>query len=335
MPHLAIIIVSYNTRDLLRNCLRSICTSGENPNARMNTEVIVVDNASSDGTIDMLRTEFPQVTLIASQENLGFTKGNNLALRRLGFEAGGSADKETGRQEDKVSAGLGEGSLVPDFVLLLNPDTEVVGDALRQMVSALQSSTEAGACGAHLQFGDGTFQHGAFRFSSWTQVLLDLFPFYAIRGMHRLYAGGLNGRYPASSWNGSQPFSVDFVLGASLMLKSEVIAATGLLDEGFFMYCEEMDWCLRVKKAGWTVLAVPTAKIIHHEGQSSKQVRWQSFVHLWQSRFRFYQKHADQYPALERWLIRRLVWLNFAWRKRQTQNREEVAAYEQILQKLQ
>jgi GT2 family glycosyltransferase len=131
-------------------------------------------------------------------------------------------------------------------------------------------------------------------------VAFDLLPLAQVLGLRRflprLLDSRLNGRYPQSLWQGSEPFPVDFVLGAALMVRSEAIRQVGVLDDGYFMYCEEMDWCLRLQQAGWPVYAVPTAQVIHHEGQSSQQVPWTSFERLWRSRFRFYRKHTDLYP---------------------------------------
>ncbi|RME59568.1 MAG: glycosyltransferase family 2 protein, partial [Caldilineae bacterium] len=102
---------------------------------------------------------------------------------------------------------------------------------------------------------------------------------------------------PRSLWASEAPFPVDFVLGAALMVRREAIHQVGLLDDGFFMYCEEMDWCLRMQEAGWRIYAAPAARVIHHEGQSSKQVRWRSFERLWRSRLRFFRKHHNRYSS--------------------------------------
>ena len=127
------------------------------------------------------------------------------------------------------------------------------------------------------------------------------------------------------------------------MVKAEVIQQVGLLDEGYFMYCEEMDWCLCIRNAGWQILALPSAQIVHHEGQSSKQVRWTSFVRLWRSRLRFYSKHHERYSLLQRLGVRCLLAINLTWRKRSVLRRfasgaisgtsvaEELAAYDQVL----
>ena len=307
---LSIIIVSYNVRELLRRCLQSVCATAHLSADWLDVDVTVVDNASHDGSAQMVADEFPQVHLVASDENLGFPRANNLALRRLGF---GDAGKESSLPVDQN----GNGAAVPDFVLLLNPDTEVVDDAFGKMAAFLRNTPHAGACGPRLHYGDGSLQHAAFAYPGLAQVVLDLYPLAELPGvrrlLHRFLDSRLNGRYPRRQWLGAMPFSVGFVLGAALMVRAESVLVTGLLDEGYFMYSEEMDWCLRMQMAGLPLYAVPTAQIIHHEGGSSSQVRWQSFERLWASRFRFYRKHSRLYPQRFHTWLRLLVRVGLSW----------------------
>ena len=252
---LAVIIVSYNVRDLLRHSLQSVFTSARQSDDWLAVDVTVVDNASRDGSAQMVADEFPHAHLIDSTENLGFTRANNLALRGLGFGAAG---------EERTAS-------VPDLVLLLNPDTEVVDDALAKMAAFMRDNPSAGACGPRLHYEDGSLQHAGFAFPGLAQVALDLFPLAELPGvsrlLERLLQSRLNGRYPRRQWLGVKPFAVDFVLGAALMARGDSIRVAGLLDEGYFMYCEEMDWCLRMREAGMPTYAVPTAQIIHYEGR--------------------------------------------------------------------
>lgn len=301
---LAILLVSYNTRDLLRTCLRSVFASLHGA-ADLDVVVVVVDSASQDGSADMVATEFPQVQLVRCTDNVGFTHGNNLALHTLGFQTLVSTPQSPASNPQSGR---------PHFVLLLNPDTEIVGDALIQMVRFLEITPDAGVCGAHLRYGDGRFQHGAFRFPSLAQVLLDLFPLAELPLLHRLYDSPVNGRFHQILWQGETPFPVDFVLGATMMVRAEAIQRVGGLDEGYFMYCEEMDWCLRIQEAGWQVYALPTAQVVHHEGQSSKQIRWQAYEWLWRSRLRFYRRYPQRYSRVHRWALHFLVWLGMKWR---------------------
>ena len=207
------------------------------------------------------------------------------------------------------------------MVLLLNPDAELLGDALMRLARFLATTPSAGICGARLQYGDGSFQHGAFRFPGLAQVFLDLFPLEGVRGAHRLHDSRLNGRYPAAKWRGDTPFPVDFVLGAALCIRRETIERIGGLDDGYFMYCEEMDWCLRCRQAGWQVYALPAAQVMHHAGQSSRQVRWDAYERLWRSRLRFYAKHRAAYPPGYLTLLRGLLRMGAAWRSRQARRR--------------
>jgi hypothetical protein len=310
IPRLAVVIISYNTCSLLRLCISSVLASAETSRDQLHVHLIVVDNASADGSAAMVQAEFPQVQLLALDENLGFSAGNNLALDALGVL-------------DQGAAHLG---VVPDYVLLLNPDAQVVGDALVQMVACLEADPTLAVCGAHLRYGDGRFQHGAFQFPMLTQIALDLFPVYYVPGAHRLYDSKFNGRYGQENWQGATPFPVDFVLGAALMARSAAIRAVGPLDDDYFMYCEEMDWCLRMKQAGWGVAASPTAYVIHHEGQSSKQARWTSLVRLWRSRFRFYQKYRYLNPPGYLFAVRILVRIAMRWRRREVQRQYRYGA---------
>ena len=297
---LAVIIVSYNVHDLLRHCLQSVYGSARKSEDWLIVDVTVVDNASHDGSAQMVADAFPNVNLIAMTDNLGFTRANNFALRGLGFGVDG--------EERFASA--------PDLVLLLNPDTEVVDDALGKLASFMRDNPTWGVCGPRLHYGDGALQHGGFAFPGLAQIALDLMPLAALPGLSRLndqlLHSRLNGRYSRQQWLGVRPFVVDFVLGAALMARGESIRAVGLLDEGYFMYCEEMDWCLRMREAGMPTYAVPTAQIVHYEGRSSTQVRWRSFERLWASRFRFFGKHAHRYPQVFHLLLRPLVRLGLA-----------------------
>jgi len=272
---LGVVVVSYNTRDLTRNCLTSVRDALAHKG--LDGRVWVVDNGSADGSVEMLRSEFPDVRLLVSQENLGFARGNNLAL------------------EDIARLGA-----PPRYVLLLNSDTVVLQpDALGHLVRFMDEHPEAGAAGARLVYGDGGFQHSAFRFPTLAMALLEFWPLN-----HRLTNSRLNGRYPRRLYEGGEPFAIDHPLGAALMARWEAIREVGFLDPAFFMYCEEVDWCLRLKQAGWSVYTVPQAVITHLEGASAKQFREAMFVALWRSRFLLFDKH---YSALYRCLARRIV----------------------------
>jgi GT2 family glycosyltransferase len=330
LHHLSVIIVSYNVRELLRDCLRSVFASAARSGDWLHVTVTVVDNASQDGSAQMVAEEFPQVELIASEENLGFTGGNNLGIGDWGS---GIGDRGSGSgEEQSPNLPISQSpipntpipntpiSQSPDLFLLLNPDTELVADALGRMAGFLRDHPGVGMCGAGLRYGDGRFQHGAFRFPGLAQVALDLLPLDQIPGVRRLLPrllnSRINGRYPAHLWKGDAPFPVDFVLGAAMMVSSKAVQNVGLLDDGYFMYCEEMDWAWRMKQAGWAIYALPGVRVIHHEGQSSRQRPWQSLERLWRSRLRFYRKYAADFPPGFFGLLGGLMRLGFGWRAR-------------------
>jgi len=270
---LSVIIVSYNTRELLRGCLGSVLADVD---PGLEYEVIVVDNASADGSVAMIRDSFAQVRLLANSQNRGFAASNNQAIRQ--------------------SSG--------QYVILLNPDTLVRKGALASLMAALEERRDAGVVGPKLLFPDGSFQHSAFTFPTLAMILLDFFPLH-----YRLLDSGINGRYPRGLYERAEPFPIDHPLGAALMVRRAVIDEVGLLDESFFMYCEEIDWCLRIKEAGWRILCVPRAEIVHHVGQSTRQFRDEMYVELHRSRYRLYQKHYGAgFRRVARWLVALGVW---------------------------
>jgi GT2 family glycosyltransferase len=256
---LTVVVVSFNTARLLEACLASVERSlAGTPELR--ARIVVVDNASRDGSADLVRRRFPSVELRALDRNLGFAAANNLVLREL----------ET------------------PFALLLNPDTEVVGDAPSALVDFLRQHPRAGAVGGRLLYADGAFQHSGFAFPTLAMSFLDFFPLN-----HRLTNSRLNGRYPRA-WYG-RPFRIGHPLGAAMALRRTALDQAGLMDEGFFMYCEEVDLCRRIWAAGWEVWYTPGATIVHHEAQATRQFRGEMLLELHRSRYRFFGKH---YPPL-------------------------------------
>ena len=272
-------IVSWNVRDLLARCLTALFT--ELDSAQVAAHVIVVDNASRDGSPEMMRARFPQIELIAREDNPGFAASNNLGMRTLGF-------------------GGNRAVLLPAFCLLLNPDTEIQPGAIKTLLDGLHSRADAAIATSKLSYGNGSFQHSAFHFPGLAQLYIDLFP-----APGRWYESRLNGRYPRRLYDSGQPFEIDTPLGAVMLLRREAIEQVGVFDEGFALYCEEIDWAARFKKAGWKNLCVPAAHVIHYAGQSTSQVRAESFVQLWTARYRLYQKHPEFAPLpLARLIVR-------------------------------
>lgn len=263
MLDVAVIIVSWNVRDYLSQALSSVYA--ELRRTRLRGEVWVVDNGSTDGTLALLANLFPQTHVIANQQNVGFGAANNQGMAA-------AAGKE------------------PRYYLLLNPDTLVRPLSLKELVSFLDAHPEAGAAGPRLVHQDGRFQPSAFSFPGIMQVVCDLWP---VPG--RLYESRLNGRYPRGHFHPeSEPFDVDFVLGAAMVVRRDVAEKTGGFDESYHMYCEEIDWAWRIREAGWSIYIVPAAEIVHYGGSSTKQVKARSIVDLWTSRARLYRSHQDR-----------------------------------------
>jgi hypothetical protein len=263
---LSVIVVSYNVEGLLRRCLESIYRDLA-PSA-LEFELLVVDNASTDGSGEMVRACFPQARLLQNQTNRGFAAAVNQALA------------------------LGQGR----FFLLLNPDTEVLDQAPTKLLAFLQANPQAGMVSGQLLNPDGSFQHGVFRFPTLWMSFFDFFPLN-----HRLLNSRLNGRYALGQ---QEPFEIDHPLGACMMVRREAVESVGPLDEGFYIYCEEIDWCMRLRKGGWRIYCQPQARIVHYGGQSTRQAAPAMFVELHRSRMRLFQKH---YSPLFLWAHRRIV----------------------------
>jgi N-acetylglucosaminyl-diphospho-decaprenol L-rhamnosyltransferase len=289
MPDVAILVVNWNVRKLLRACLESVLA--DRASLPMESEIWVVDNASHDGSPEMIRADFSQVRLITNPDNLGFAAGNNVGLRQMAAEN------------------------PPRYVLLLNPDAELRSGALRTLTTFMDQNPRAGVAGARLFYGDGSFQHSAFGFPGLWQIMADLYPLPP-----RLYETRLNGRYPRRCYERGKPFAIDHPLGAAMMVRWDSIQQVGLLDEEFHMYCEEIDWCMRIKETGYAIFCVPQAEVTHHEGQSTRQVQVNSYINLWRSRRRLYDKH---YGAVKKRLAVQLVRWGMRYRIRTTVQEEK------------
>jgi hypothetical protein len=300
-PHLTVVIISWNVRELLASCLRSLLDDLER--SGLEAGVWVVDNASTDGTPEMVAHVFPTVHLVPSAKNLGFAAGNNLALKKI-------------LRRPQIADGGA-------FIWLLNPDTVIQSGATMALLSALEDNPAVGIAGAKLLYPDGSLQQSAFRFPGLLQMAFELFPI-----PQRLYNTSLNGRYPRRLYAGEHPFPVDHPLGASMMVRRESVDEVGLLDEGYRMYCEEIDWCWRMHEAGWPALCVPAAEIVHHAGGSTSQVPVRSFVNLWTSRARLYARHH----GASTWRLARAM-VRVAMRRRMAGATTEMSeAYQEVIQ---
>lgn len=297
MLDVAVVIVSWNVRDYLDKCLRSV--NSEIARSGFTVKVWVVDNASTDGTVDILADLFPHVELIANENNPGFGAANNQGMR-----AAAAFD--------------------PRYYFLLNPDTVVQPGALTHLVNCLEERPEAAMAGARLVYGSGRFQHSAFFFPGISQLLFDLFPLPA-----RLYETRLNGRYSRSQYRSDgKPFAIDHPLGATMLLRAEVFQSTQGFDEAFHMYCEEVDWCWRIREAKWEIYAVPAAEIVHYGGGSTKQAEVRSLVNLWRSRAMLYQRHHGRLKYL---LSAFLVKIGMSRKAKQSSDPALRQAYQEII----
>jgi N-acetylglucosaminyl-diphospho-decaprenol L-rhamnosyltransferase len=310
---LAVIIVNWNTRELTLDALRTLYADLK-AHGPADTQVWVVDNASTDGSAEAIRAAFPQVHLIANPQNIGFGAGNNLALRDIGF-MGRSSDAD-----------------LPHAIYLLNSDTRTHLGATRSLFEALRKLPDAGVVGAQLFYEDGSFQHGAFSFPGLAQLWFDLLPAPA-----RLYETRFNGRYPRSRYIHGEPFEVDFTLGATMMLRREVIQQTGMFDERFHMYCEEIDWAWRIWHAGWKIYAVPDAHVTHLSGRSTGQVRPRSVVNLWSSRLQLFKKIYPGWKIkaaiaiIRRGMARKIAEVREDSSLNEAQRSDLIAAYETVI----
>jgi GT2 family glycosyltransferase len=257
LPDISVILVSWNTRDLLLNCLASL------PGALglLQAEIWVVDNGSTDGSVEAIQAKHPDVRVIANDQNVGFAAANNQA----------------------IAASQGR------YVLLLNSDTVALQDSIKCLVRFADTRPALGIVGPMLQNPDGSFQGSYAQQPSLRSELL------SATGLGiRLYGPW----YPnASPRHSQQERQVGYIQGACMLARREAIEQAGMLDEGYFMYSEEPDWCLRMQRSGWEVWYLPEAQIIHYGGQSTQQVRPEMVRTLYRSKIRFFRKHYGTLPA--------------------------------------
>ncbi len=286
---IGVVIVSFNTVALLRDCLASLRT------CTLPLRVIVVDNYSADTSVAMVRAEFPAVELIALTENAGFARGTNSGLAALGF--GGPPTADSNRL---------------DYVLVLNPDTVVHPGAIEALADFLAAHQRVGLVGPRLRNPDGSLQPAAFRFPTLLMTALDLFPPGEVLP-GRLYNSWWHGRYPQEP-AGTAPFAIDHPLGACMLIRNAALAEVGGLDERYFMYSEEVDWCWRLRAAGWAIWQVPAAEVTHVGGASTSQFRGKMLVALYRSRAQFVASHYTSWQRRAHRIVVRLGMLRAALR---------------------
>jgi GT2 family glycosyltransferase len=251
---LSVIIVNWNTSELLRNCLASVYEQ----TVDLDYEVIVVDNASTDSSLKMLKSDFPQVVLIENEENRGFAAANNQAIA--------------------VTKGR--------YILLLNSDTVILDRAIERTISFANENPKAGAIGCKVLNPDGTIQHSCFMFPSILNMLLSSTYLYKIFPKNKLF-----GREQMTWWDRNDVREVDVIKGCFMLVRREAIEQVGILDEHFFVYGEETDWCYRLKKEGWKVMFTPIGQVIHFGGQSTQQSKVEMILQLRGSILLFIKKH--------------------------------------------
>jgi len=286
MLDLAIIIVNFNTRDYLRNCLTSIYNS----RGDFTFDICVVDNASSDGSVDMVRTEFSQVRLIESPVNGGFSYANNLGLKAYGFGDSGSS---------RPSSTTGNSSSVPRYALLLNPDTVLPPEGLAMMLGFMEEHPEAGVAGPKLVLEDGSLDLACRRSFPTPQVAV-----YRMVGLSKLFPRHPRfGRYNLTYLDPDQVAEVDSVVGAFMLVKRDAVQGVGLLDEDFFMYGEDLDWAYRITQSGWKVYYNPAVTVLHVKRASSRHSD-RAAREFYRAMRIFYDKHyASSTPLWLHYLV--------------------------------
>ncbi len=248
MTDLSIIIINWNTRQLLIDCLASVYETVR----RASFEVFVVDNGSTDGSVEAVEKNFPGVTIIANRKNEGFAKANNAAIRHM--------------------AGT--------YAVLLNSDTLLKDGAVDGMFNFMKAHPEAGMCGPQLLYGDGSKQTS-------TGTFPELFGELVSGSMARLLSFR---KQPVRTPAMNGPAIVDFIIGACMFARKSAIDEAGMLDEDYFFFYEEIDWCYRMNRTGWRVYHIPGIEIYHFGGQSTKSINLKARVESWRSRYIYFRK---------------------------------------------
>jgi len=263
---LSVCIVNWNTRDLLRDCLASLYATVEHHSF----EVTVVDNASADGSAAMVAEQFPQVRLIANRENKGFARGNNQAL--------------------VLSRGR--------YIMILNPDTVALPGTFDSMTEYMDAHPGIGALSPRLVFPGGAPQTSCLAFPTLFTEFADL------SGLARRYPRSrIWARYTMAGWDHSDTREVDQPMGTCLLVRREVVEQVGLLDERFPLYYNDVDWCRRIKRAGWSIVFNADAVLVHNRAASGNQLGLRYWVEIHRGKCWYFRKRYGwwRYPAF--WLL--------------------------------
>ena len=255
-PNISVIIVSWNTRELLLQCLRTI----EKAASDIELEITVVDNGSSDGSAELVQTQFPMVLLIQNNGNVGFAAANNQAIRQ---------SRST-------------------YICLVNSDVEVFPNTFLSLLHYLQKNPRVGMVGPRILNPDGSLQASCRKYPNIWNTLCSSFALHALFPQSSFFSGGF-----MDFWNHDEVRSVDVLSGCFWMVRKQAIEDVGLLDEGFFMYAEDIDWCKRFHDAGWDVVLYPGAEAIHYGGASSSNAPVRFYVEMLKARKRYWKKHHN------------------------------------------
>ena len=286
MIDLSVIIVNYNVKELLRYCLQSLI-SADAKQINADCEVFVVDNDSQDGSVEMVRQNFPEVKLIASDKNLGFARANNLAIKQ---SSGG-------------------------YLLFLNPDTTVPSETLPEMIKFMDQNPKVGVATCFVELASGGMDpdcHRGFP-TPWASLC-------HFSGLAKMFSRSkIFGQYHQTWKDLTTTHEIESCCGAFMMVRRKAMGEVGVWDEDFFFYGEDLDWCYRFQEKGWKVVFYPHAKIIHHKGASSgmkksskevstatREARRRARKASTEAMRIFYEKHyCQKYPAVLNWLVLR------------------------------
>lgn len=278
MANVHIVVVNYNTAGLLRRCLDHAIAS----RAEATMSLTVVDNGSTDGSLAMLREEYPQVRALRSERNLGFSGGNNLALRQILAEL----SPQTAREHD--------------YILLVNSDLFLAPDTIDGLVRFAEGRSEVGAVGPRVEKLDGTLDLACRR-----SFPTPASAFFTLFGLSRRFPG--NARFAAYNLTNLDPAQlteVDAVTAACMLVRVSAIDQVGLLDERFFMYGEDLDWAYRLKAQGWRIFYNPSVRALHQKGATSARQSGRMIVEFYRAMYLFHQKHyAIRSPRPLNWLV--------------------------------
>jgi len=278
MTDVSVSIVNFNAKEYLDRCLTALYKSI----TRHSFEVIVVDNASNDGSADLVKLKFPSAKLIVNSSNLGFIKANNIGIKN-----------SRGR-----------------YILCLNNDTEVLDGSIDKLIDFMDSNPDAGAAGPKLLNSDRTLQMQCRR--EFPTLSNSLFYF---SGLNRFFPKNkLFGGYLLTYLDDKNTVEVDCLCGAAMIVRREAIEKVGLMDESYYMYGDDIDWCYRIKKAGWKIYYLPGAEIIHYGGRGgSRRQSYRNIFEFHRAMAVFYRKHyAKKGFFILNWLVYAGIWLKCA-----------------------